>query len=143
MEIYLHQLLFRLEKLINFYNKGQNIESYWSPWRNDPRPLRMIMHGSFVFAGVAEFWMRMIQNKNSNLDSSYQFYLRLKQVKDGLKVLRSHADYSPAGKDLHNKVDQSLDGYNFELIPNEIKKEVNKVLKRKRRKINNERYLGF
>jgi len=139
----LHQLLFRLEKLINFYNKGQNIESYWSPWRDDPRPLRMIMHGSFVFAGVSEFWMRMIKNKNSNLDSSYQFYLRLKQVKDGLKVLHNHADYSPAGEDLHNKVDQSLDGFNFDLIPNEIKKEANKALKRKRKKIDNERYLGF
>lgn len=138
----LHQLLFRLEKIINIYKDGQNIEKYWSPWRDDPRPLRMIMHGSFVFAGVAEFWERKVEN-NDNFENLYQFYFRVKQVEDGLKVLEKHANYSSGGKTLHRKVFESINNFEFDFVPKKIRKKANQILNLQRKKIDNEHFIGF
>ena len=138
----LHQLLFRIEKIIDIYNGGQIIEKYWSPWRDDPRPLRMIMHGVFVFAGVIDYWIRMIDIRNTSEDH-YQLFLRSKQVQEGLKVLDKHANYSSAGKKLHRHLLKYVDSIPLDGVPRKIKNGINEALKKHREKIDNERYIGF
>ena len=138
----LHQLLFRIEKIIDIYNGGQIIEKYWSPWRDDPRPLRMIMHGVFVFAGVIDYWIRMIDIRNTSEDH-YQLFLRSKQVQEGLKVLDKHANYSSAGKKLHRHLLKYVDSIPLDGVPRKIKNGINETLKKHREKIDNERYIGF
>ena len=31
---------------------------YYSPWRNDPRPVAGLLHGAYAFLGVGDFWLR-------------------------------------------------------------------------------------
>jgi HEXXH motif-containing protein len=50
----LHQVLFRLEEAVSLFDaESPAAPTYYSPWRTDGRPLRMVLHGAFVFAGVA------------------------------------------------------------------------------------------
>jgi hypothetical protein len=39
------------------HGTGWEIETLYSPWRDDPRPLNGILHGAYVFARVARLWM--------------------------------------------------------------------------------------
>lgn len=44
-----------VEELLN----GGSEPTFYSPWRDDARPLEMLLHALFVFAGVAEFLRRV------------------------------------------------------------------------------------
>ena len=35
-----------------------NGQSYYAPWRDDPRPLRGLLQGAYAFLGVSGFWRR-------------------------------------------------------------------------------------
>jgi HEXXH motif-containing protein len=37
--------------------ESQNTSKFYSPWRDDPRPLEGIQHGLFVFSSIAHFWL--------------------------------------------------------------------------------------
>jgi HEXXH motif-containing protein len=37
--------------------ESQNTAEFYSPWRDEPRPLEGIQHGLFVFSSIAYFWL--------------------------------------------------------------------------------------
>lgn len=60
-----HQRLFRLQDedpLIDSesYGSGWNECNYYSPWRDDPRPINGVFHGFIVFSEVSTFWLKLI-----------------------------------------------------------------------------------
>jgi len=54
----MHQYLFRLEECRSIFGpETQEDARFYSPWRADPRPLRMVFHGALVFACVADLYL--------------------------------------------------------------------------------------
>jgi HEXXH motif-containing protein len=65
--------------------------TYYSPWRDDPRPLFGLLHAIYVFSGVLEF-LDKVQDKSSlfGLDQSQLTFNRIKiywQLRVGFKSL--------------------------------------------------------
>ena len=43
------------------------IAKYYSPWRDDPRPLDGLQHGLFVFSNVAHFWLDVFRDADATV----------------------------------------------------------------------------
>lgn len=50
-----HSKLNAVHDLTPLYEPGRT-EFYYSPWREDPRPVFGLLHGTYAFLGVADFW---------------------------------------------------------------------------------------
>jgi HEXXH motif-containing protein len=48
-----HSVLNGLLHQLSLYDDGPLL---YAPWRGDPRPLSGVLHGTYAFAGVADFW---------------------------------------------------------------------------------------
>lgn len=101
----MHQKLFRLEEMISIFEDGtsHSDEKYYSPWRSDARPLRMCLHGAYVFAGISEMWIQAEENSSSlDLDKVFckkQAYLRAKQSLKALEIVSKYSHLTEFGKD--------------------------------------------
>lgn len=88
------------------HGDGWGDQSYYSPWRNDPRPLKGILHGLFVFVEVAAFWAHQIatsqRNDDRELVSSRRFKTVFAQVEVALEILSAKARLTEIGKSLLN-----------------------------------------
>jgi hypothetical protein len=76
--------------------------AYYSPWREDPRPLRGILHAAYVEIPVIRFWMD-VSTGSAELDASTQALARNRAARGrgrlaiGLHQLRRHAKWTDAG----------------------------------------------
>jgi HEXXH motif-containing protein len=52
-----HSKLGALNDLVSLWAAGDD-ELFYSPARDDPRPLAGMLHGAYAYAGVADFWRR-------------------------------------------------------------------------------------
>ena len=107
----LHQKLFRIETGINFFeNNSPKEEQYYSPWRTDPRPLRMILHGSFVFTAIAEMWASLSMDKNYNLENGDPAFLttfRANQSIEGIKIIKKYGVFTEVGQNLIDSIENN------------------------------------
>ncbi|WP_189842186.1 aKG-HExxH-type peptide beta-hydroxylase [Streptomyces umbrinus] len=76
-------------------------ESYYAPWRDDPRPLSGFFHGVFAFFGVVDFWRRLTHEATGDALRRAQFQLvhwRM-QTWDAYTALRSSPRLTQAGRE--------------------------------------------
>lgn len=93
---------------------------YTSPFRRDPRPLRGIFHGAFVFARIAEFCAR-----GYRVSKEIAYLQRLEKVLiqlDGaLQVLNEHATFTDRGQRLMGEMSEIVlryrEEYRFSTAP--------------------------
>ena len=66
-------------------------ESYYAPWRDDPRPLHGLFQGVFAFFGVVDFWRRLTLVAEGGMLRRAQFQLVYwrTQTLDAYTALRS------------------------------------------------------
>jgi hypothetical protein len=84
---------------------------YYSPWREDPRPIKGILHGFFVFVEVAAFWASRIESKHyhgSDPIAQQRFKTVFSQLLIACDVLRDHGHFTATGHDLMNELEQRL-----------------------------------
>ncbi len=77
---------------------------FYSPWRNDPRPLLGILHGAFAFGGVLDFYRRLAVCKNPTISREQvgeRLHLLRNQVLNALDTLRDRADFTSIGQGLY------------------------------------------
>ena len=69
----LHQYLYRIEFAGPLFLNNDGLEElYYSPWKDNPRPLIMVLHGAFVFSGVVMLYNELIEKdlpKNISINS--------------------------------------------------------------------------
>jgi len=101
----------------NFTNKIINCECkktsniFYSPWRDDSRPLNGIIHGLYVFLNVSKFWHQVIsKNLFSNIEE------------EDISVRRYHT----LASQLKKAIDQELP---FECLSDFGKKLLNQLIK--------------
>lgn len=66
---------------------------YYSPWRDENRPARGVLHGIFVFAAVREFYQaKAIQQQASTTQASDFIAYRIETITQELALVNSFAD---------------------------------------------------
>lgn len=100
-----HHRLFSIEDgdpLLELSNgPGQRLTRYYSPWRDDPRPIRGLLHGLYVFIAVGRFWQAVYEAAGGSADQPYVVdqLLRIgKQLTLAHDVLASNAPFTPIGE---------------------------------------------
>jgi HEXXH motif-containing protein len=78
---------------------NENFIGAVSPIRRDPRPLHGILHGTFVFLRLAQFFERVMAVEPS-LNAEQRFHRHVRGLYDGMSELERHARWTPRGNRL-------------------------------------------
>ncbi len=108
----MHQYLFRIEECGDLFTAETDRHSgYYSPWRTDPRPLRMTLHGAFVFAAVADLYLWSDAPAIFNIDRRECFrraYYRGRQVRTALDTVFRHAHATRFGRIIMEALEEDV-----------------------------------
>lgn len=123
----LHQLLYHIENIKRFFKddiSGME-EIYYSPWKTNPRPLIMVLHGAFVFTGVILFYEKLRKSykyKHIQQIFSERLSKRFHQVKIAIDVLTQSKRLSDFGLSIIEILKSHLDEITSDLavVNNEI-----------------------
>ena len=92
-----HNRLFCIEERGAFF-EGQGdgaepVDSYYSPWRYDPRPLQGLFHALYVFTGVCRYWLSVFGDPQLDGQDRVMQPERLHGKIDAVQIIeRRHAD---------------------------------------------------
>lgn len=73
-------------------------ETFYSPWRDEPRQIRGVLHGLFVFRGLLGFY-KLMENIFSTSNELGYIQLRIDQIKRDIYQLKEFASCSDLTKD--------------------------------------------
>ncbi|MBZ9864234.1 hypothetical protein LB515_02485 [Mesorhizobium sp. CA15] len=108
----MHQYLFRIEECGPLFTIDNDVsEKYYSPWRTDARPLRMTLHGAFVFAAVADLYLWKDAPQIFQLDRREcirRAYHRAKQVRQALATVLGNASLTRFGQIVVEAIEYDL-----------------------------------
>ncbi|HEU5421147.1 MAG TPA: HEXXH motif-containing putative peptide modification protein [Streptosporangiaceae bacterium] len=62
-----HAKLAALLDLVALVRPTATSARYYAPWRDDPRPIAALLHGTYAFLGVAGYWQRQRQHETGEL----------------------------------------------------------------------------
>jgi HEXXH motif-containing protein len=109
---YHHQKLNSLLNLDSLIVDPSSDAIYYSPWRDDARPLLGILHGAYAFQAVLQFWKSLFVADIPLMHESrirQRMYLLKAQVRTALNTLRSEAHLSPLGTALVEAMEENID----------------------------------
>ena len=97
------------------------MENYYSPWKDYPRPLIMVLHGAFVFTGVTMYYSELCRKE---LPKEYlnkfkqRIVYRKSQIIIALNVLKQNNSLSNLGNQIIQILDEKL--YELNMFNNEV-----------------------
>ena len=109
---YHHHKLNALLNLDPIIVEGSPEAIYYSPWRDDPRPLSGILQGIYVFQAVLEFGHKILKTDIPVLQEKrlqQRVYTAKKQLLTALKVLKTNAEFSLIGQGLIEAIEENID----------------------------------
>lgn len=101
----MHLKLTLIEKHVNLI-KPDTTETFYSPWRDEQRPLRGVLHGLFVFSAVYEMYKLLYTNVESFKNINHIRY-RIEDLQEEfmkLKDLGSSHNFTEAGASFVNNL---------------------------------------
>lgn len=108
----MHQYLFRIEECGDLFTpETEKDERFYSPWRSDPRPLRMTLHGAFVFLAVADLYLWESAPSMFGIDDgecTRRAYQRARQVRIALEVVHRNARLTRFGSAVMDAIEHDL-----------------------------------
>lgn len=104
-------LLQDIDPLVDPQHHGSGWEdcSYYSPWRDDPRPLNGIFHGYVVFSEAAHFWGCRLRQQLAETLSLRRFGMLVRQLQQARIVLQDHCSFTPAGAEVMRLLGERMD----------------------------------
>lgn len=110
----LHQKLYRVEEGAPLFEGEQgDAEIYYSPWRSDARPLRMLVHGAYVFAGVSQLWKTLQQSDNENDEyrenAGFHSYYRARQAQVAMNIVNKYPGRTQMGRMVSAIIEQGIE----------------------------------
>lgn len=112
-----HDRLFAIEDAHLLLEDGledrPDAERCYSPWRQDPRPARGLLHGLYVFIAVGRFWLRVFGAEGiAPADHAYAAE-RLRrfsgQLRAALAELEAHARFTPFGQGVFGQLREDVE----------------------------------
>lgn len=103
----MHLFLTLIESQVDLILLGST-STHYSPWRDEPRPLRGVLHGMFVFKAVSDFYKEILISDciGTELDKNY-VSLRIRDIDSELATVKNfqhEVDLTNWGKILSNKL---------------------------------------
>jgi len=89
----MHLLLTLIEEVVPMINSGSTAV-YYSPWRQEERPVRGVLHGAFVFKAISDFYNLLALKINNNITREY-ITKRQHQISNELYAIKDF--YSSSG----------------------------------------------
>ena len=113
-----HAKLGCLHDLIPLH-RAHNDVLYYSPWREDPRPLHGVLHGAYAYLGVTDFWRRQRQLARANGLFEFEFDRSRKQTDEALTMVEQSDNLTEAGERFVAGMREQLEHYQGDLVPEE------------------------
>ena len=79
----------------------------YSPWRNDPRPIAGVLHGTMAFTAVADFWLRDREGTAAELEYARQ----VRQLRVAMAVVADNDELTPFGRALVTALGDAIDRF--------------------------------
>jgi HEXXH motif-containing protein len=86
----MHLLLTLIEQIHPIVNQGST-ETYYSPWRDEDRPIRGVIHGLFVFRAILEFY-KILLNDNLRIEIFEFVQTRISSIRKEIQALSRFPD---------------------------------------------------
>ena len=117
---FLHNRLFFIldrGEILEGVDEGAAAGEFYSPWRDDPRPLSGLLHAVYVYIGVCKFWFSVCASGETigngrEYAREYAEDQAVRAVLDlriGVAQLRRHATFTEAGADLFKEMQREVD----------------------------------
>ncbi len=116
----IHELLHN--RLFFIVDRGELLEGvqdaterseFYSPWRDDLRPMSGLLHAVYVYIGVCKFWFSVWKSgETTDLRRDYTHDQAVRSVLDleiGIAQLRRHATFTEAGIELFKEIEREVD----------------------------------
>jgi HEXXH motif-containing protein len=83
-----HSVLYAVMDMVTLHTAVSAAE-YYSPWREDPRPLQGLLHAAYAYLGVVDFWrgQRGVLTGPELLSADFEFARWRHQVAQAVRVL--------------------------------------------------------
>jgi HEXXH motif-containing protein len=102
-----HSKLNAVLDLIPLYDMSAR-DTYFAPWRTDPRPVGGLLHGVYAFAGVADTWHLLRRAPELGELAEQEFATVRVQVEHAVGTLLGSSHLTPAGRRFVTGVDATL-----------------------------------
>lgn len=91
-------------------HRTDEVDYFYAPWRDDPRPLNGVLHGIYAFTSVVEFWRarRGLVSEGRAAKADYAFVLRALQVRMAIDDIASTAQLNHWGRIFLDKLSSRL-----------------------------------
>lgn len=112
-----HGKLGALMDLVTLVNPDSG-ETFYAPWRSDPRPVIGLLQGVYAHLAVADFW-RIEREQPTDLSTSAQieFARWREQVGRALRVLRDSGQLTAMGEQLVRELTSTWSSWRSEHVP--------------------------
>ena len=114
-ELLHNRLFFILDRgeILEGIGEGTEAGEFYSPWRDDLRPLSGLLHAVYVYIGVCRFWFSVCESgETRGIRWEYaqdQAVRAVLDLKIGIDQLRRHATFTEAGIDLFKQLEREVD----------------------------------
>lgn len=122
-----HNLLHQLEHSHPLYLQDSPTEArFYSPWRNDPRPLHGLLHALFVFIDVCAIHAGVRKHgfgdENDLDDSALRIAGNMLRLQGAIQEFQTHAKLTQFGQGFVEGISKAIDSLNadFESLPKAI-----------------------
>lgn len=116
-----HSKLGALHDIAPLYLTGPDVRFY-SPWRDDPRPMSGLLHGAYAYLGITDFWrtQRGIEaaRRFGHADFAHFEFARWRaQTLSALRDIVDTGQLTQAGRHFASDMRQTLLGWRGESVP--------------------------
>jgi HEXXH motif-containing protein len=91
--------------------------SYYAPWRDDPRPASGLLQGAYAFFGVAGFWRRQRLRQGSLGRGHVEFARWRAGVARAVRTLEASGQLTETGMEFTAQMARVLDRWQHEPVP--------------------------
>jgi HEXXH motif-containing protein len=97
-------------------------QRFYTPWREDPRPIGGVLQGVYAFFGVTAFWRALTRAGTGPLDrrAAFEFAYWREQTWRVLSVLRVDPALAPAGRRFVDGIAERLGPWQYEPVPADL-----------------------
>lgn len=123
----------KLTALMDMFTLVQPVagEVFYAPWRADPRPLVGLLHGTYAFSGVADFWRRQRKTPASVADADHaavEFARWRTAARAAADTIFHSGRLTPLGETFMTTLAATLDSWCAEPVPMEARRQADRLL---------------
>jgi HEXXH motif-containing protein len=124
----------KLSALLHMYTLHQpDAEArFYAPWRDDPRPLRGMLHGVYAFTAVARFWRGYVLGGSAPKEhaalAAFEYALRRRQLQRALVQMVYDDGLTSLGRRVVEQLAETVESWGDEAVGNSASHEAERAV---------------